>query len=175
MSVDLGSEESIYSLLVQWNLIVQEELPAYEAFGCVHLFGFWRGDFYCVSSENLKISLGKVWIILARKECTHVLGLLFSQITILFERVQQKSRLNLRRNVNLTCLEFWDFSMQLQEECIPVGCVPSTAVAVSGGVSAYGGKRGLFAQGGVHPPPRGQNSWHMLVKTLPFCNYCCGR
>ena len=25
----------------------------------------------------------------------------------------------------------------------------------------------------AHPP--GQNSWHTLVKTLPFRNYCCGR
>ena len=23
-----------------------------------------------------------------------------------------------------------------------------------------------------HTPPCGQNSWHTLVKTLPFCNYC---
>ena len=26
---------------------------------------------------------------------------------------------------------------------------------------------------GINPP--GQNSWHTLVKALPFCNYCCGR
>ena len=25
------------------------------------------------------------------------------------------------------------------------------------------------------PPCCGQNSWHMLAKTLPFRNYCCGR
>ena len=28
---------------------------------------------------------------------------------------------------------------------------------------------------GYTPSPRGQNSWHTLVKTLPFRNYCCER
>ena len=54
--------------------------------------------------------------------------------------------------------------------CIPVGCVPSTAVAVPGGMSPSGGvclggglPRGVFAQGGVCPGEylpdtlRGQN------------------
>ena len=46
--------------------------------------------------------------------------------------------------------------------------------------------RGVYAREGVclpvgvctHPPiplSLGQNSWHTLVKTLPFRNYCCGR
>ena len=89
-----------------------------------------------------------------------------------------------------------------EQECIPVGCVPSAAVAVrwvgclpgwvsAQGVSARGGvclggclPRGVclvcLGGGGVglpslsrgvsgrHPP--GQNSWHTLVKTLPFRN-----
>ena len=75
------------------------------------------------------------------------------------------------------------------QECIPVGCggcIPACTgqgVCVSargGGVSA---RRGMFAlrcvcvcvcpsmhwAGGY--TPRGQNSWHTLVKTLPFRNY----
>ena len=55
----------------------------------------------------------------------------------------------------------------LKQECIPVGCVPSAAVAIWGGVCP----EGCLPRGCVHlPPPRGQNSWHTLVKTLPFRN-----
>ena len=36
--------------------------------------------------------------------------------------------------------------------------------------------RGCLPRGDVHlPPPCEQNSWHMLVKILPFCNFCRGR
>ena len=68
------------------------------------------------------------------------------------------------------------------QECIPVECGPSTAVAVSGGVGGRGvcpgdvcvwGGVSQHMQWGRHPP--WQNSWHTLVKTLPFRNYCCGR
>ena len=92
--------------------------------------------------------------------------------------------------LNVACL-------YVQQECIPVGCVPSAAVAVcwGRGVSAWGGgvclvgclPRGVSAWrgvsgGGVCPegvsgrhPYCGQNSWHTLVKTLPFHNFICGR
>ena len=64
-----------------------------------------------------------------------------------------------------------------EQECIPIGCVPSAAVAVcwGGGVSARWEvpTRG----GGVYPSmhwgrhPRGQNSWHTLLKILPCRNF----
>ena len=54
-------------------------------------------------------------------------------------------------------------------EHIPVGCVPSATVAVCWGVSAWG-----CLPKGVYTPRR-QNSWHTLVKTLPFRNYFCRR
>ena len=48
---------------------------------------------------------------------------------------------------------FWCFVIFVKQECIPVGCVPSVALAIwgclSGGVSAWGG----VCQGGVHPLP----------------------
>ena len=86
---------------------------------------------------------------------------------------------------------------KIQQECIPVGCVPSAALAVWwGGGGAQGGvcpvgvsdQRGVFPGGivclggvypggclpmgrvsawGVHHPPCGQNSWHTFVKALP--------
>ena len=83
---------------------------------------------------------------------------------------------------------------ELEQVCIPVGCVPSAAVAVVG-VSARGGGGCCLHTGGVCPGgclpactgqgwclpqcrlgytlplPIGQNSWHTLVKTLPFHNY----
>ena len=40
----------------------------------------------------------------------------------------------------------WDVNIFFQQECIPVGCVPSAAVAVGGGLH-----RGLSAWGGVCP------------------------
>ena len=74
-----------------------------------------------------------------------------------------------------------------KQECIPVGCVPSAAVAVCWGVSARGVSThgGVSAQGGClprgrvypcmhwgrHNPPPRQNSWHMLVKVLPCSNF----
>ena len=54
------------------------------------------------------------------------------------------------------------------QECIPVGCIPSAAMAGGGGVCL----------GGVYPsvqrgrPPVDRQT---PVKTLPFRNYCCGR
>ena len=86
----------------------------------------------------------------------------------------------------------------IKPEYIPVGCLPSTAVAAEvgcipactgqGRVSAQGGCvaggvcPGVSAQGGVcwsacwdTHTPYGQNSWHTLVKTLPFRNYVADR
>ena len=49
------------------------------------------------------------------------------------------------------------------------GCLPRPS-PVGRGVSAWG----VCLPRGVYTP-RGHNSWHTLVKTLPFRNYCCGR
>ena len=63
-----------------------------------------------------------------------------------------------------------------KQECIPVGCVPSAAVAVSGeGVCQ---ERDVclvgwgVCLGGVYTPPVNRQT---LMKTLPFRNYCCER
>ena len=87
-------------------------------------------------------------------------------------------------------------TMRIQES-IPVGCVPSAAVAISGVESAQGGvcpgegglsshkdclPRGFYlveiCPGGVclwGCTPCRQKSWQTLVKTSPFRNYCCRR
>ena len=92
-----------------------------------------------------------------------------------------------------------------KQERIPVGSVlPASMIISRGGGSAQGVcVLGVCVQGvssqevyihrprgnlpgprGRHPlpiacwdipPPCGQTSWHMLVKTLPSHNYCCGR
>ena len=54
----------------------------------------------------------------------------------------------------------WGVSAQIG--CMPKGCLP-------------GGEGCLPAMGCTFCPPCGQNSWHTLVKTLPFLNYCRGR
>ena len=59
----------------------------------------------------------------------------------------------------------------LEQENIPVGCVPSVAVAVGGGGLPGGVCVSQHALGQTPPPPRGQNSWHTLVKILPCRNY----
>ena len=72
--------------------------------------------------------------------------------------------------------------MNIKQECIPVGCVPSTAVTASGGRGCVclGGvcqevsTRGMSAGGvcqGVYPSMHWGRHHHTLVKTLPFCNY----
>ena len=53
-----------------------------------------------------------------------------------------------------------------KQQCIPVGCVPSAALAVSG--SGWGVCLGMC----VHPPV---NRITDGVKTLPFHNFVCGR
>ena len=62
-----------------------------------------------------------------------------------------------------------------EEECITVGCVPSAAVAVREGWCLPGGC-GCVSQHalgrGVSAPV---NSWHTLVKTLPFRSFVCER
>ena len=58
-------------------------------------------------------------------------------------------------NEKLPCTMLLDgFSVNLnhQQECIPVGCVLSTAVAILGGVSAYG-RVCLLVGGGCLPHP----------------------
>ena len=79
------------------------------------------------------------------------------------------------------------FEICWKQECIPVGCVPSTAVAVwwgcvclrrcvCPGALAGGGclpRRGCLPRGCTLP--YGQHSLHALVKTLPFWNFVCGR
>ena len=74
--------------------------------------------------------------------------------------------------------------IDLHTKCIPVGCVPSAAVAMSipactgRGVSAWGvSTRGCLPGGCItscteaDTPPREQNSWHTLVKILPCHNF----
>ena len=64
-----------------------------------------------------------------------------------------------------------------QQECIPVGCVPPAlcpylpACTAPVGVSASGGSQHAMEQ---TPPPRGQNSWHTLLKILPCPNFVAG-
>ena len=57
------------------------------------------------------------------------------------------------------------FKLQSKQECIPVGCVPSAAVAISGGGDVCLGE---CLRGGCTPSVDRQT----LVKTLPFRNYC---
>ena len=42
----------------------------------------------------------------------------------------------------------WSSDKKYEQECIPVGCAPSTALAVSEGVSDLAGVGGLSAPGG---------------------------
>ena len=91
---------------------------------------------------------------------------------------------------------FWQLCIKCELECVPVGCVTSAAVAVSGsGGSAQGGvcigrgvclwvyAWGLSAKRCVlYTPtdpeadtPAPWTEWQTLVKTLPFPNYCCRR
>ena len=49
-----------------------------------------------------------------------------------------------------------------QRGCLPRACVSQHALGR--GVSAP-------VHAAIQTRPRGQNSWHTLVKTLPFCNY----
>ena len=63
-----------------------------------------------------------------------------------------------------------------EQECIPVGCVPSAAVTVGGGgVVCPGGclPRGGSASGCI--PPHLWTESQTGVKTLPFRNFVCGR
>ena len=67
---------------------------------------------------------------------------------------------------------------ECQQECIPVGCVPSfCSDRRGGGWCLPGVSAQVHRAGGCLPKctPRGQNSWHTLVKTLPFRNFVCGR
>ena len=63
--------------------------------------------------------------------------------------------------IQFTC----EFQIHLEQECIPVGCVPSAVVAVSG-VSAYGG---------VHPPWTDRRLWkhYLSATTVADGKYWC--
>ena len=73
----------------------------------------------------------------------------------------------------------------VKQECISLECIPSAAVAASGRRCLPGGLPGggvdpQDPEADISPPPDPedpceQNSWHTLVKTLAFRNYCCGR
>ena len=55
----------------------------------------------------------------------------------------------------------------------PGECLLGGGGVCPGGVSQHALGRGVSApvHAGIHPPLFGQNSWHTLVKTLPFRNY----
>ena len=66
------------------------------------------------------------------------------------------------------------------QESIPIGCVPSTALAVRGGGCLLQCMLGYVCRGvsapmhaGIHTP-REQNDWQTGVKTLPCRNYVAG-
>ena len=70
--------------------------------------------------------------------------------------------------------------------CVSQHALGQTPPGVHGGVypSMHWGRHPLVSTGGVcipactgadNPPPRGQNSWHTLVKTLPLRNFVCER
>ena len=58
------------------------------------------------------------------------------------------------------------WGVHLPEWIVPARGVPSRGCVPARGVSAP-------MHAGIHP--HGQNSWHTLVKTLPFRNFVCGR
>ena len=70
-----------------------------------------------------------------------------------------------------------EIEINYEQECIPVGCVPSAAVAVRGGLHqapppsrhppGAGTPPGTRPPGPGTPPTCGQNSWHTLLKILP--------
>ena len=66
-----------------------------------------------------------------------------------------------------------------KQECIPVGCVPSAAVAVCWGGGWPGGVSAQVVSASMHwgrPLPHcEQNDWQTGVKTLPFHNFVCVR
>ena len=82
------------------------------------------------------------------------------------------------------CIIYEKNNLIVKRDCIPVGCVPSAAVVISGGegiylggllrgLSVHGGGvclgvclEGYLPRGGVHPPVDRQT----LVKRLPFRN-----
>ena len=119
-------------------------------------------------------------------------------VGILVHKVLSITRMHSSRMFNVRCsshLLGWGGSAQ--GGCVLRGCL-ARGVCVQG-VSAWEGCQarrmsasGVSEQGGVclvclgavylvcpggvwQTPPRGQNSWHTLMKTLPLCNFVCGR
>ena len=70
---------------------------------------------------------------------------------------------------NFTCNQR-EGNLSIWQECIPVGCVPSAAVAIGSGGCLPGGVVCIPTCTGAETH-FGQNSWHTLVNTLPFRNY----
>ena len=68
-------------------------------------------------------------------------------------------------------------AFNVSQECIPVGCIPAARWPYAA-VCSWGGG-GCLLWGGCIPacseadtlPRRGQNSWHTLVKILPWPNF----
>ena len=102
-----------------------------------------------------------------------------------FKWIQKWTRMHSSRMGTVRCSgrRGWGVSTQvgclprgcLARECLLEGCHPREGFCPDGGcLPRECVCPGGVCLGGVHPPC-GQNSWHTLVKTLPFRNYCCGR
>ena len=71
------------------------------------------------------------------------------------------------------CTSFWKQNTEIQE-CIPEGCVPSAAVAVSGGGVCLGVclPRGVSAQGACTPPPVCTEFLTYTCENITFLQLC---
>ena len=80
----------------------------------------------------------------------------------LHKTTMHSSRMHtIRCNRDLVGVSVWG-------ECLHKGAVCTGGVYPCR-VSTWGG----ICLGACTPSPYGQNSWHTLVKTLPFCNFVC--
>ena len=75
-------------------------------------------------------------------------------------------------NLHIFSCFSWTEGM-VKQECIPVGCVPSTSVVIRGEEICPGAVYQDTPRPTGRNPPVEQNSWHTLVKTLPSRYYCC--
>ena len=107
------------------------------------------------------------------KVCSHVTNFILSPMfcPLLFSIVSMVTGWILGWIVRYSARHHWHNTKQ---ECIPVGCVPAAirpyGTVWSGGCLLRGGRYPSM-HWGRHPPPRGQNFWHMLVKILPWPNF----
>ena len=97
----------------------------------------------------------------------------------------------------LYCMKNGDNDDMCKQECIPVGCLPPSALAVGWGGGVWlsacwdtsplgvgwespppgcgpGDLQGILGYHPSPPPPREQNSWHTLLKILPYPNFFAG-